>query len=87
VIRTTGAQLVSVTENIDEITTGLLLHDVMASIAEFSRRNLAAEGIKGREPYLIPPIRSRSSRRSGPWRRCDTGASQKRVIGTQHYRR
>jgi site-specific DNA recombinase len=46
-IRKAGAQLVSVTENIDETPSGLLMHGIMSSIAEFYSRNLAAEVIKG----------------------------------------
>ncbi len=47
VIRKAGAQLVSATENIDETPSGLLLHGIMSSIAEFYSRNLAAEVMKG----------------------------------------
>jgi site-specific DNA recombinase len=46
-LRKAGAQLVSVTENIDETPSGLLLHGIMSSIAEFYSRNLAAEVVKG----------------------------------------
>ena len=46
-IREAGAQLVSVSENIDETPSGLLLHGIMSSIAEFYSRNLATEIIKG----------------------------------------
>jgi site-specific DNA recombinase len=46
-IRKAGAQLVSVTENIDETPSGLLMHGIMSSIAEFYSRNLAAEVMKG----------------------------------------
>ena len=46
-IRQAGAQVVSVTENIDETPSGLLLHGIMSSIAEFYSRNLAAEVMKG----------------------------------------
>jgi DNA invertase Pin-like site-specific DNA recombinase len=46
-IRKCGAQLVSVTENIDETPSGLLMHGIMSSIAEFYSRNLAAEVMKG----------------------------------------
>jgi site-specific DNA recombinase len=46
-IRSSGAQLVSATENIDETPSGLLLHGIMSSIAEFYSRNLASEVIKG----------------------------------------
>jgi site-specific DNA recombinase len=35
------------TENIDETPSGLLLHGIMSSIAEFYSRNLASEVIKG----------------------------------------
>jgi site-specific DNA recombinase len=46
-IRKAGAQVISVTENIDETPSGLLLHGIMSSIAEFYSRNLAAEVMKG----------------------------------------
>lgn len=46
-IKKGGAQLVSVTENIDETPSGQLLHGIMAAIAEFYSRNLAAEALKG----------------------------------------
>jgi len=42
-----GARLVSATENIDETPSGMLLHGVMSSIAEFYSRNLANEVLKG----------------------------------------
>ncbi len=46
-IRQHGALLVSATENIDETPSGLLLHGIMSSIAEFYSRNLATEIMKG----------------------------------------
>lgn len=46
-IQRAGAQLVSVTEKIDETPSGRLLHGIMATIAEFYSRNLAAEALKG----------------------------------------
>jgi site-specific DNA recombinase len=46
-IRDAGATLVSVSENIDETPSGMLLHGIMASIAEFYSMNLAAEVMKG----------------------------------------
>src|SRR5205807_8239268 len=46
-IRAAGAQIVSVTENIDETPTGVLLHGIMASVAEFYSLNLATEIMKG----------------------------------------
>lgn len=46
-LRATGAQLISVTENIDETPTGMLLHGIMASVAEFYSLNLATEVLKG----------------------------------------
>ncbi len=42
-----GATLVSCTENIDETPSGVLLHGIMSSIAEFYSRNLANEVLKG----------------------------------------
>ena len=39
--------LVSCSENIDETPSGMLLHGIMSSIAEFYSRNLAAEVSKG----------------------------------------
>ena len=45
--KTAGVQLVSVTENIDETPSGILLHGIMSSIAEFYSRNLANEVMKG----------------------------------------
>ncbi|HWU31246.1 MAG TPA: recombinase family protein [Marmoricola sp.] len=46
-LRHAGAQLVSVTENIDETPSGMLVHGIMSSIAEFYSRNLATESRKG----------------------------------------
>jgi site-specific DNA recombinase len=46
-IQASGATLVSCTENIDETPSGLLLHGIMSSIAEFYSRNLANEVAKG----------------------------------------
>ena len=46
-LRMAGAQLVSVKENIDNTPAGQLLHAIMAGIAEFYSRNLAAEALKG----------------------------------------
>jgi site-specific DNA recombinase len=46
-LKAAGVQLVSVTENIDETPSGVLLHGIMSSIAEFYSRNLATEVIKG----------------------------------------
>lgn len=46
-IRAARAQLVSVTENIDETPSGKLLHGIMSSLAEFYSQNLATEILKG----------------------------------------
>lgn len=46
-LQAAGAQLVSCTENIDETPSGMLLHGIMSSIAEFYSRNLATESKKG----------------------------------------
>ena len=48
-IQQAGANLVSVTENIDQTPSGTLLHAIMSGIAEFYSRNLAAEVLKGTE--------------------------------------
>jgi DNA invertase Pin-like site-specific DNA recombinase len=42
-----GVKLVSTTESIDETPSGILLHGIMSSIAEFYSRNLATEVKKG----------------------------------------
>jgi DNA invertase Pin-like site-specific DNA recombinase len=46
-IREAGAQLVSVSESIDETPSGELLHAIMAANAEFFSKNLALETKKG----------------------------------------
>lgn len=48
-----GARLVSVSENIDETPSGVLLHGIMSSIAEFYSRNLATEVIKGTQQKVL----------------------------------
>ncbi len=52
-IRDTGARLISSTENIDTTPNGVLLHGIMASIAEFYSRNLAQEVMKGMRQKAI----------------------------------
>lgn len=42
-----GVLLVSATENIDETPSGMLLHGIISTIAEFYSRNLATEVTKG----------------------------------------
>lgn len=46
-LRDAGVMLVSATENIDETPSGMLLHGIMSTIAEFYTRNLATEVVKG----------------------------------------
>ena len=46
-LRDAGVMLVSASENIDETPSGMLLHGIMSSIAEFYSRNLATEVVKG----------------------------------------
>lgn len=46
-IRRSGAMLVSASENIDETPSGMLLHGIMSSIAEYHSLNLATEVLKG----------------------------------------
>ena len=48
-----GVLLVSATENIDETPSGMLLHGIMSSIAEFYSRNLANEVSKGMSQKAI----------------------------------
>ena len=47
VLRECGVQLVSASESIDDTPSGMLLHGIMSSIAEFYSRNLATEVKKG----------------------------------------
>jgi Resolvase, N terminal domain len=67
-----GATLVSCTENIDETPSGILLHGIMSSIAEFYSRNLANEVSKGHDPEGP----GRRHGRQGP-----TGLSQRPPAG------
>ena len=62
-IRASGAQLISCTENIDETPSGVLLHGIMSSIAEFYSRNLAHEVAKGlvRKRNRAAPLAKRLS--------------------------
>ncbi|MBL3691017.1 recombinase family protein [Leucobacter chromiireducens subsp. chromiireducens] len=46
-LKEAGVMLVSATENIDETPSGMLLHGIMSTIAEFYSRNLANEVAKG----------------------------------------
>ncbi len=46
-LRGANTTLVSVTENIDETPSGMLMHGILASMAEFYSLNLAQEVIKG----------------------------------------
>jgi site-specific DNA recombinase len=47
-LQSAGVRLVSATENIDDTPSGMLMHGIMSSIAEFYSRNLATEVIKGK---------------------------------------
>ncbi len=46
-IQSAGAILVSATESIDETPAGMLMHNILAGMAEFYSRNLANEAKKG----------------------------------------
>ena len=46
-LQSAGVMLVSASENIDETPSGMLLHGIMSTIAEFYSRNLATEVVKG----------------------------------------
>lgn len=52
-IHDAGARLVSSAEGIDMTPNGVLLHGIMASIAEFYSRNLAQEVMKGMRQKVI----------------------------------
>ncbi|MDA4893253.1 recombinase family protein [Streptomyces sp. MS2A] len=52
-VHAAGARLVSSTEGIDTTPNGVLLHGIMASIAEFYSRNLAQEVMKGMRQKAI----------------------------------
>ncbi len=45
-LRDANISLVSVTENIDETPSGMLMHGILASMAEFYSLNLAQEVLK-----------------------------------------
>ena len=70
-IQQAGAALVSGTENIDETPSGMLLHGIMSSIAEFYSQNLANEVIKGTCRRSRPAARRH-------WRRSATSTSADR---------
>jgi DNA invertase Pin-like site-specific DNA recombinase len=55
-LQAAGAQLVSVSENIDETPSGMLLHGIMSSIAEFYSRNLATEAKKGWSKSMLTAL-------------------------------
>ena len=60
-----GVRLVSCSENIDETPSGMLLHGIMSSIAEFYSRNLANEAIKGMQQKAMvggTPTKAQTSR-------------------------
>lgn len=52
-VQAAGARLVSSAEGIDATPNGVLLHGIMASIAEFYSRNLAEEVMKGMRQKVI----------------------------------
>ena len=47
-----GAQLISVSEQIDESPSGMLMHGIMATLAEYYSRNLSNEAKKGIEQKI-----------------------------------
>jgi site-specific DNA recombinase len=67
-----GVSLVSTTESIDETPSGMLLHGIMASIAEFYSRNLANEVVKGM---------TQKARRGGTVGRAPLGYRNTSLIG------
>lgn len=52
-IKATGANIVSVTENIDETPQGKLMHTIFSGLAAFYSDNLATEVIKGTQQKVL----------------------------------
>ncbi len=52
-LEASDVRLVSTTESIDQTPSGILLHGIMSSIAEFYSRNLAAEVAKGMSQKVL----------------------------------
>lgn len=73
-IDASNVRLVSTTESIDESPSGMLLHGVMSSIAEFYSRNLAAEVVKGM---------SQKARSGGTNGRAPVGYRNYRTVDTE----
>ena len=74
-----GARLVSSNESIDTTPYGVLLHGIMASIAEFYSRNLAQEVMKGmrqRASRAAPRIAHRSDISTSDARPMTGGSSE-----------
>ena len=72
-----GVTLVSATESIDQTPSGMLLHGIMSSIAEFYSRNLATEVTKGLTQKVAQggtPMRAPS------WGRGSSGSSSTRGV-------
>lgn len=69
-----GVRLISTTESIDQTPSGMLLHGIMSSIAEFYSRNLAAEVTKGM---------SQKARSGGTVSRAPLGYRNHRTIDTE----
>ena len=96
-IKKSGATLVSCSENIDETPSGLLLHGIMSSIAEFYSRNLATEVTKGTEPegpvdsearrvsgaHRLPCTRAHAERSRDAHRRGSTPSARRSYVGLQ----
>ena len=55
-IERAGAQLISVSESVDDTPSGKLVRNIMADLAEFYSANLASEILKGSTP-ITPPRR------------------------------
>ena len=66
-----GVTLVSATESIDQTPSGMLVHGIMSSIAEFYSRNLATEVTKGLSQKVAQggtPMRAPLKRGGVVWR-------------------
>jgi site-specific DNA recombinase len=69
-----NVRLVSTTESIDQTPSGMLLHGIMSSIAEFYSRNLAAEVMKGM---------TQKARSGGTVGRAPLGYRNQRTVDTE----
>ncbi len=87
-LRTAGVTLVSCTESIDDTPSGMLLHGIMSSIAEFYSRNLATKSSKAasKKPNPVAPSAKHQSdiSTSARWKTDATSAPSKSTPYAAH---